>query len=251
MISRNRTGRFIAPLALAGAMLITRVGADGGAGAPTVLVPDRAHSTVLIDAEGWNAPLEVRVVTLSDDPTLSIPSEDADPSALVRIATTLTHPETGERIDVNIVEVARGFGLRERGDREVAWVANNELPFTRASEIAFALDGLSVRRADDAPRSPDDQVFGWFSGTPIVELYVWRDATRPRASRANYGLQIVTSRKIQGPLSSGGDAGGATGPPPDNGPDAQGGDGDSVCGGDPGGSPGLPPCDKPSRPGRP
>ncbi|MCH7840774.1 MAG: hypothetical protein IID38_11145, partial [Planctomycetes bacterium] len=128
MLFGNRIRGFIVPLALAGAVLAARVGADDGAGALTILLPDRANSTAMIDAEGWDEPIEVRIVTLSDEPILSILPRDSDPSALARIATTITHPETGEAIEVNIVEIARRVELLERGGRETAWVSNNELP---------------------------------------------------------------------------------------------------------------------------
>lgn len=248
MLSGNRIRCLIVPFALAGAVLAGRVCAEDARGTPTILIPDRANSTAMIDAEGWVEPIEVRVVTLSDKPILSISPENSHPSALARIATTIMHPVTGEPIEINIVEIARRVGLLERGRRGAAWVANNELPFTRASEIAFALDGLSIRRIDDVARSADDQVVGWFSGTPIVELHVLYDAER---TRANYGIQLVTpdvvGRKGHGPLSNGGDPGGSPGPPPgggSNGPGSQGSGGGPVCGGDPGGSPDLPPCDE-------
>ncbi len=60
MLSGNRIRFLIVPFALAGAVLAGRVCADDAGGAPTILIPDRANSTAMIDAEGWVEPIEVR-----------------------------------------------------------------------------------------------------------------------------------------------------------------------------------------------
>ena len=242
MFSGNRIWGVMVPIALAGAMLAARVGADGGPAGPVILVADQANSTATIDAEGWADPIEIRVVTLSDEPVLSLPPDAFDPSDPVRIATSILHPATGELIDINIVEIGRGVELRNDGGREVVWVANDESPFTRASEMAYALEGLSVHRRAEVRLSADAPVVDWVSGAPIVEVFVWYEAGSRRTTRANYGLQIVdresASRKGRGPAPSGGDPGGSPGPPA--GPGSQGGG--PACGGDPGGGPDLPPC---------
>ncbi len=232
--------RFVVPLGLIAALgAAPTAAADRAAGErqPYDVVPDSPDSVAVIESDAWSSPLTLRVITLDDEPVLS--EIDLDPALPGRTATSIIHPETGERIHINIVEagIASDASSARRRDRvQDSYVVNNELPFTREAEIAAVLNGDTVRRIGEASISTDGDPVGWITGEPVVEIFVRFVPGDGRTSRPHYGIRIVDPTDgdtTQGPIASGGgseggDPGGSPDPPECN------------DGGDPGGCPDPP-----------
>lgn len=158
-----------------------------------ILTPDDPSSFVVIDLPSGET-VRVAVVTVSDVSTAVLLGGQArDPSLPARIARTIQTP-AGETVYVNVVEIGRRgmSGIEKRAVRYATeWVINDELPFTAEAEVAALLAGEQVRVPGDVRSPQADGPTCHLSFLPVVEILVWFDPDRIRATPPNYSIRII------------------------------------------------------------